>query len=124
MAYINNGVTNSLASNMMPSGYTRSAGTPLEVVEYTRIMVLSILKSDVDEIIPKNTMIAIDTEVSTLMDAVVLADIKDTTDVTFHTSITNMASNAGEPDGNGGWLSSKVTRYNVTIALTIYIETP
>lgn len=121
MAYTNNGVTNSLPSTMMPSGYTRSVGTALDIVEYTRIMILSILKSDVDEIIPRDTMDNIDTEVSTLMDAVVLADIKDTTAVSFHTTITNMSSNGGEPDGNGGWLSSKVARYNVTIALTIYI---
>ena len=121
MAYTSNGVTNSLPSTMMPSGYTRSVGTLLDIVEYTRIMVLTILKSDVDELIPRDTMEAIDAEVSTRIDAVVLADIKDTTDVTYHTSITNMSSNQREPDGNGGWLSSKANYYNVTIALTIYI---
>ena len=121
MAYTSNGVTNLLPSTMMPSGYTRSVGTLLDIVEYTRIMVLVILKDDVDELIPRDTMEAIDAEVSTLVDAVVLADIKDTTDVTYHTTMTNMASNQGEPDGNGGWLTSKAVYYNVTVALTIYI---
>lgn len=122
MAITNNGTKVSLGVNQIPSGYTKPSITTFEDHEYTRVLVLTVLKSTVQNATEATTLTNI-IENATIginkqIDDILAADYLATATVTAYSDLTNIKSNIAN-DNKSDFYNNTVVSYLCTIKLFI-----
>lgn len=118
MAITNNGTKVSAPDEQLPSGYTRPTITTFTDHEYYRRVVLSVLKSTVENATATTTManiigngtIGVTKQVTDL----VTADAISSNTVTIYADIVKIEDNS-TPQSTGNFFKNAAASYNVTV---------